>query len=182
MPPAASRGAQEGEVESVAESLARIEARILSLHTELTSQDHRREPVGNSSIGEALAKVLERLEAVDPDGVMRTQATSVDWASLIDKSLARCLVEHGKTPYNEGVAPLLRQATRELAATEDEFSEASRLLKARNEQLHKAFRVTNKLAPWTPPKAERQALTDAHKARREEILARFRKVLAALDS
>ena len=76
------------------------------------------------------------------------------------------------------------RATRELAAIQNEFSESRRLLMARFEQLFKdaVDRGGKQLEVWTPPKVEQQALTDAHKAGREEVLARFREALAALYS
>jgi hypothetical protein len=164
------------------ESLARIETRISNLTTGLTTQGPRREPDADSSIGETLAEILERLEATGPLGAMRTQKVTCDgWTRVIDERLARCLVEHAKTPYDEGVAPFLRQATRELGAADDNFSESRRLLKERNKQRLEAAQIAN-LEVWAPPKEEQQVLTDGHLARTEDALERFRTALSALDS
>lgn len=185
-PHAESSGARPGEGESVAESLARIETRISSLHTRLANQDQPRDPGAGSSTDEVLAKVLERLEAIErflaaPE--RNKDVGNVDWASALDKNLAGCLLEHGKTPFDAGVAPLLAQVTRDLAATEDEYAESRRLLKARHKQLlEEAFaRSGGQLEKWAPPKGELKALTDARKARRDSALARFRSALAALN-
>ncbi len=172
------------DAEGLAEALARIEADVSSLSAEVAKLDHRRTPVADASIGEKLARIHERLEAVDPGSAMRTQElTGEGWASVIDGELARCLVEHAKTPFDGGVAPLLRQATRELAAIEDEYSESRRLMSAGHKQLldDAVARSGGQLMEWAPPMGDLQALADVRNAGMEGTLTRFRNALVALN-
>lgn len=174
----------QGEVEGLAEALARIEADVASLSVEVASLGHRRTPAADASMGEMLARILERLEAVDPGNAIPTQErTDEGWASAIDRELARCLVEHAKTPFDEGVAALLRQASREFEAIEVEFSESRRQMRARNQQLLQEALASSggQLTKWEAPSEDLQALTDVRDAGREGTLTRFRNALAALN-
>lgn len=177
-------GLRQGEDKGLAEALARIEADLSSLSAEVTRLGHQRTDVSNSSTGETLARILERLEAIETGSALRAQEfTDEGWAHAIDEELVLCLVEHGKAPFDEGVAPILKQASRELAAFEDEFSEARRLMSARHQKLMEeaVARSGGQLTKWTPPQGDFEALKNQRKAGRERTLARFRQGLAAID-
>ena len=169
-------------------SLQRIEDQLVQITAEL----------GAATTVRVAASTASGATAPDPPGVKGTQEvrrkledlprvdgrTGVDWASVINKSLARCLVEYAKTPFDEGVAPLLRQATRELAAIQKEYLESVLPLQAQYERQMEELK--GRFAELEVTKAafrqELQPLRDARDDGEEQVRVRFRESLEALDS
>ena len=160
------------EVESVADALERLETRIAQLSDEVANSPRK-------SAANPRAKTRGRLAKSGADASRLSEREA--WTRTVDGRIARCLTEYAKTPYDQGVAALLRKASRELDAAEVSYAASRRELREQNKQrLAEAQR--KKLNAYYPRKEDQQAIETAHKVRVDDALARFRKALARLPS
>jgi len=119
------------EVNSLGERVARLESRVdesqRRFEAHSSSSADRREPVQPSS-----SSAREPASSgVVPFSSQAIAIHDTQWVSVLDGSVARCLIEHGLTPFEPGVADPVMIAGDALRAEEnrcsDEITRLSRL-------------------------------------------------------
>lgn len=115
----------------------------------------------------------------DPGGNTKALKASTGWAQVLNSSLARALIENGKTPYDPGVSPLLADAAQMLRDAESQLSKANNENRLQLEKGHKELQqqyghVTNsKDAAWETKVQLRSEIEKKYEDGRKTIYAKY---------